>query len=375
MAKSQHIIELNGQKYDALTGKIIGPSHVAKTAAKAVKQTPKHVDGFVRRPGATAAKPKQRTPAPATKAVHKQPAKSQTLMRKAVQQPAPRNIHAKATPAELSESVPQQSSTTLFDAIRPGRAIRAANVAQSSLISKFGRGTPTIKSEVVPVAPMPSSHPATHKKPQSVKPAPAKSTAATQKPHLKEAVAKADPFRQAVEQAISHEQVKPKKLRAHHKIAKKLRVSPRLVSFMGVTLLALGVGGFLAYQNLPELAMRVASTRAGLNATLPSYQPAGYAMSGPIEYEPGSVKVNYKSNTDSRAFNVTQKNSSWNSETLLQNYVSTTNQPYQTFQANGRTIYIYDGNKATWVDGGVWYDIDGQTNLNSDQLLRIAESL
>ena len=119
----------------------------------------------------------------------------------------------------------------------------------------------------------------------------------------------------------------------------------------------------------------LAATRAGLNASIPTYQPSGFSMAGPIEYEPGVVTLNFKSNSDERSFAVTQKNSSWNSETLLENFVFATKQPYQTFQANGRTIYIYEGNKATWVDGGVWFNIDGKANLNSDQLLRIADSL
>jgi hypothetical protein len=55
--------------------------------------------------------------------------------------------------------------------------------------------------------------------------------------------------------------------------------------------------------------------------------------------------------------------------------VTSNKHPYQPFEANGRTIYIYDGNKATWVDGGVWFNIDGKANLNSDQLLKIADSL
>lgn len=135
------------------------------------------------------------------------------------------------------------------------------------------------------------------------------------------------------------------------------------------------VGSVFAFQNMPEIAMKIASTRAGLNANLPAYQPSGFALAGPIKYNSGEVTLNYKSNSDERAFNVVQKNSSWNSETLLENFVETNTRPYQTFQANGRTIYIYDGNKATWVDGGVWYNIDGQANLNSDQLLKIAESL
>lgn len=367
MAKSQHIIELNGQQYDALTGKIVVASPTKTSppkSAKALKNAPKHVDGFVRRPGNIGADP--RHAAPATKAVHQQPAKSQTLMRTAVKKPVNKKIHAKATPATTPKQSSPDAPNSYVSSIKPGRAIRAVHIGQSSLISKFGKSAPSIKNEVVPVKPAPA-HIA---KPAASKPKP--TTHETQPAKPKKS---SDPFHKAIENAVSHDQPKAKKPRVHHKIARTLHVSPRLVSFVGVSVLALGISGFLAYQNLPELAMRVASTRAGLNASLPSYQPAGFSMAGPIKYEPGTVTVNYKSNSDDRTFNVTQKNSSWNSETLLENYVSPTKEPYQTFQANGRTIYIYEGNKATWVDGGVWYNVDGETNLNSDQLLRIAESL
>lgn len=374
MAKRQHIIELNGKKYDALTGTIVTESSAHKAAAKTpkpTKHTPKHVDGFVRKPHAVAAKLQSASSSPKT--VHKQPAKSQTLMRSAVKKPASQKIHAKATAVSAATQVAQPADSSLFGSIKPGRAIRANHIGKSKLISRFGASTPTVKTEVVPVKPAPvTSAPTVVAKPLAHH---TKALAPTHDTKKTKPAAKPDPFKAAVQNAVAPKHHKVKKPRIHHRIAKKLRVSPRLVSLAGVTIMALGVGGFLAYQNLPELAMRVASTRAGLSASLPSYQPAGFSMAGPIEYEPGAVTVNYKSNSDDRSFNVTQKNSSWNSEALLENYVSPTKQPYQTFQAKGRTIYIYEGNKATWVDGGVWFNVDGKTNLNSDQLLRIAESL
>ncbi len=58
----------------------------------------------------------------------------------------------------------------------------------------------------------------------------------------------------------------------------------------------------------------------------------------------------------------------------LTNHVLTNKQPFQTFQDAGKTIYIYEDSKATWVNGGVWYQINGNASLTSDQLLRIANS-
>ncbi len=358
---TKNVIELNGQKYDALTGKMLGSVAAPQKPVKANASGPKHLDGFTRRPSAAKT-------TPVAHKVHHQTEKSKTLMRAAVKKPAvPAKIHAKAPATSSIASKPvHQTGTSLGETIRPGRAIRAVHTQKSNLISKFGQAAAAIKTETLPVRPAP----ATLKAAKLVtKTAPAIINHPAQTPVI------ADPFQSAIEQAVSHEQPKIKKTKVHHRIAKKLHVSPRIVNFAAVTLLALGVSGFIAYQNLPEIAMRVAATRAGLHASLPSYQPSGFAMAGPIKYQPGEVTLNYKSNSDDRGFNVVQKNSSWNSETLLENFVTASSKPYQTFQANGRTIYIYDGNKATWVDGGIWYNIDGQSNLNSDQLLRIAGSL
>lgn len=370
-----HVIELNGQKYDASTGKPV--SVAAVTSAKQTKKLmdgPKHLDGFSRRPNAT---PRTAT---VSKAVHAKTQKSQTLMRKGVKKPvAPAKIHAKvAAPAASRKATSPQPK---LEVSKPGRTIRATSISQSSLISKFGKTATVIKSEVVPVKPAPV-HAAAPKPKASAVAATTKVSVAHLAPkavahHRTTAThtGKKDVFQAALENAASHKAPKIKKSKLHHRVAKKLHVHPRVVTFSSMTLAVLAVGGILAYQNMPEIAMKVASARAGLNANLPAYQPSGFSLAGPIEYDNGEVTLSYKSNSDERAFNVIQKNSSWNSETLLENFVATSNQPYQTFQANGRTIYIYDGNKATWVDGGIWFNIDGEANLNSDQLLRIADSL
>jgi hypothetical protein len=367
---TKHVIELNGQKYDATTGKPVSVTSSATTHhTPKAPLGPRHLDGFSRRPGA----PKQI--ATVAKPVHAKTQKSQTLMRKAVTRPvAPTKIHAKAVaPAAHATHASQQPK---LEAIKPGRAIRATHITQSNLISKFGKTPATINAEVLPVKPAPVPHtPITHAAKPLTAPHAHKPAANASSAHTPAHPHKSDVFQKAIDHAVSHEAPRIKKPRLHHRIAKKLHVSPRLVTFSGMTLVVLAAGSLLAYQNMPEIAMKVASARAGLNANLPAYQPSGFSLAGPIKYDSGEVTLNYKSNSDQRAFNVVQKNSSWNSETLLENFVTTTKQPYQTFQANGRTIYIYDGNKATWVDGGVWFNIDGQANLNSDQLLKIADSL
>jgi hypothetical protein len=148
----------------------------------------------------------------------------------------------------------------------------------------------------------------------------------------------------------------------------------RLVSFAASSFAVLLLAGFITYQNIPNISMRYAASRAGVSARMPDYQPAGFSLNKKIQYTPGQITLSFRSNTDERSFTITQRESSWNSETLRTNYIAA-DMPVQTFEDKGRTIYLYGDSNATWVNGGVWYEIKGDSLLNSDQLIRIATSM
>jgi Domain of unknown function (DUF4367) len=113
--------------------------------------------------------------------------------------------------------------------------------------------------------------------------------------------------------------------------------------------------------------------RAGFSAQLPGYKPTGYALKGPIESQSGKVSFSFRSGE--RHFTVTQQASNWNSQTLLDNAVALNGGSHQTIQSKGRTIYIYGKDQATWVNGGVRYDITGNAALNPNDIASIASSM
>lgn len=123
------------------------------------------------------------------------------------------------------------------------------------------------------------------------------------------------------------------------------------------------------------MALRIASSRAGFQASLPGYSPSGFRFAGPVAYSDGVIELEYASNSDDRAYSLTQKESAWDSQSLLDNYVENRTDDYLTFQERGLTVYVYDGSQATWVDRGIWYTIEGDSNLTTEQLLKIASSL
>ncbi len=349
MGQTKTTIELNGKLYDATTGKVVSSfdAPVAKPATK-----PQAVDGFIRQTGHHS-KTKTTKPTPSPRAVrhpnpaHHKPQRSHTLMRHVVQKPAD------ATPAKAQPQKPAPVS-------RPTERLeRAASVSKSSSISRFSNSVaPRLTTKVAPLAVKP--HPEQHQAKQTAKPA----NAATKT------------FDSALRSASSHTKGQLKKKRVHHRAAKKLGISSNLVIAGTLTMSFVLLAGFVAYQNVPNISMRIAANRAGFSASLPQYTPSGFGVAGPIKAAPGAVTVSFRSHSDDRSFEVTQKPSNWTSDSLLSSFVAANKQSYQTYQEKGKTIYIYNGSNATWVNGGVWYQVNGSNaNLNSEQLVRIADSL
>lgn len=351
MSSRATTIELNGKRYDMRSGVLIDDIKAAAPAiAKPTTKPAKVMDGVSRLP---------RTHSP----VHhsRQADKSKTLMRAGLKKPALVAATPK-TPVIAKHTTPRY-------VVNPHREQRAKTVNKSTLVSRFGAASVGVKAQtsVLPVQPEPTPAPPLqlfdgHKKTKIN----TKVAASTAHKSL---------FQHAVENASSHSQPKAHPTKRSHRVAKKMRVSPKALNFAAGSMAAVLLIGFIAFQNVPNLSMRVATARAGVDGRIPSYQPAGFSLSGPIQYQPGQITLAYQSNSDSRNFVVNQRSSQWSSDSLLEQYVAPNKQDYQTFEENGKTVYVYDKTNATWVDGGVWYQIEGDSALSNDQLLQMAASM
>ena len=358
----KNIVTLNGRLYDAFTGEPITSDtpaeHVAPAhhAPKPQQPQPKMHRAFTDISGPIVQKhqPKGAHQEVRAHAVHKQLQKSQTLRRDGLQKPIPTQRLA-PVPVEIDESVRQP-----------------AQQHRSPAISKFGpahKRTPAYthhtqaeeKHQTAPIkpeAPIVRQHPVAAKalaKQHAAQPAP-RSPKELKDALIKERLAEAHP---ASEHHTRH--------RRHHS-------QPRLATIFTSSLALLLLAGYITYINLPNISMRVAAVRAGVAANYPNYSPDGYHFSGPIAYQPGEVSITFQSNTNSKSFHITQKESSWDSKAVLDNYVVKQTGTYLTYQEQGLTIYSF-GNKAAWVNGGLLYTIDGDAPLSSEQLLNIASSM
>ena len=356
----QTTITINGRLYDAITGQPVVAAAAHKAAAKpaqapaqpasartfndigprpaTVKQGTAKPVAQPATPAAQPAKAAHRANHPVAQSVHARPQKSQTLYRKALKKPV-----VEHTPATISTK----------------------DLGRSPLISKFNTGPVTVHPDLTrkaqaqeeTIAPA-QTHPTVAKVLQQRVPAPVQHATGKE---LKE---------QLIKERLAEVSDSP------HNTQKRawFKSKPRVASILTATLALLVLGGYLTYMNLPVISMKVAASRAGVDATFPNYRPDGYALNGPITYSPGEVNINYKSNSNDNGFRISQKPSNWDSQALLDNFVTRQTENYLTFQERGVTVYTF-GNKAAWVNGGLLYTLDGNSSLSSDQVLRLATSM
>jgi hypothetical protein len=373
VGKSSGVIDINGNQYNAITGQLVGSAKQVIQKAKSSNSF-QSIDGFVRKSvtksDLSAPIKKIRSTSALkvdAKKVHQGTQKAETLMRGAVKKPA----IPKPSPANRA----QKAKTGKVLSIEPTRARRARETSKHTKISRFGQPKAAVEPEIV-------------QKPNKLN-APGRSTAQTQTPSAA-AKAVAMPsmvtsvshqhlerlLDQALFRADAHKQAL-KGRSPNQNLWQKARFAPRWVSAMCILLVLAVIGAFFAWQNIPQFSMKIAANKAHIAASIPAYSPSGFKFSGPISSSKGEVTMKFTANGDTgRNFSISQKNTSWDSASLLANYVNPVHHNYQTSQVKGTTLYMYgDKNNATWVSNGIWYTINDEANLNSDQLMKIADSM
>lgn len=375
-----NIIELNGKRYDAITGAYLGKGH-SKPVPAAPSQS-LSIDG-VKRPSA---KPtthhKQAEPSkhqhvkPDGKHVHHKthhatpskpgnsrhnnsahhtkphkPERAKTLMRGAVKKPA----------SQIASEIAAKPTNNLefkkaAHAVNKARLQRSLQTPKHNNVQRFGNvaltaPAPAAITQTRPVADIRPTQPTELK--------PARHAMAT--PTVSQV------FENAVARATSHEQPAPKL-----KPSRRKRVLQATLA--AILLLALTSG--VLWSQKSNIELKLASFQAGFQADRPSYQLTGYEHQSTRQNH-GQVILLYRSGN--RYYEVTQQRSDWNSQTLLDSSVLgiATDKP-KTIESRGRIVYLYKNNEvwnASWVDGGVRFDITGNAHLTKDDIRSIVDSM
>lgn len=374
MSKTTSILELNGKRYDAVTGKFLGSStHTSIDGVSPGNAPVRHTTADSRLRHAqnadTAAHPHVLTTTkafdiqthPTRHLAHHKPQHAKTLMRHGVHRPETslkRQVRA-VTPTDLLvntpriEIVPKQSAAS----IDVTRLKHARHIHRSNFVTHFGAmpaGRPTVAATTARPLPYQLQQPAPPSRPAAI-------------PVSKQP--SSDVFERALATANSHKQA-PATTKHPKKRHRVRQVTGLLASTLAIALIV----GFVAYQNAAAIRLRIASSQAGINATLPAWEPAGFVV-GSLTAGPGKVTVSFRSTQAPESFAIEQTASNWDSSTLLSDYVYPNNDTYNTIQTRGSTIYTYGNNNATWVNGGIWYKLTSDGTLSTSQIVRVATSM
>lgn len=384
MVKKPNILELNGKRYNATTGELLNGHQTG----------PRSIDGFaparaagpVKTPAAsrplaptvaTTSAPKVKPIADVTRASgghlqHHKPAGSQTLMRHAVHKPQP-SVKRHLKPQQRTDVLVKQPSITVAPKLSsyqldPRRVAHAKQVPRSPEVRRYAVDRAALVPQPVPVT-IPAQTPTQ----PAVRPVYADASAQALRQPLTPKAHSDDIFAQALARANSHEQ-QPLTRRQTKIRRRKSFFGGRALSIGATTCAVLLLVGFFAWQEKALITMKYAASKSGVAATMPAYQPSGFHASK-FSYSPGLVAVNFTDHKSGDSFALIEKSTSWDSSALRDSFVATRSRTYQTIDAAGRTIFTYGNNNATWVDHGVWYQVNTQGSLTTNQLVNLAISM
>ncbi len=366
-------VTFNGRLYDSRTGQPLDSHSSLRPHQPSTPQKPRVIDGITRKaasatpsvvrptairtPQASASGAAASLPAHAkaasARSVHQRTTKPKTLMRTSVKKPTASKIHSLNSTLQTESSL---HAPTLVPISQHTSVTHPIQVTKSKLISRFHTSEPS------PVTKK-------HSGQLAVRPEPAITDSPVYAPPKTPLSAANQMFETAMHKADSHRQsaLPPSK---HH----KLGVGHKIRNLGALTAASVLIIGFIVIHNTPNFSMKLASNRADVQGSLPAYHLSGFSMQSPA-YKKGEIVLNFHSNNrDNRDFSVTQKNATWSSQDLEQQFFQTQDSSYQRFDQNGKTIYIYGDNDATWVKNGVWYTLNGGAQLTTDQVLKFAAS-
>jgi hypothetical protein len=172
--------------------------------------------------------------------------------------------------------------------------------------------------------------------------------------------------------ADAHKKALGEKRKSKFRFSRHLEFLPRWLTVTVVVLIVTSVGTYFAWQNIPQVSMKLASVRAEVEGSLPAYVPSGFKFTGPVKYNDGKVSMTF-TGEGNRTFTLEQQATSLDSSSIKENATANESRMH-TSQVKGSTVY-YDSakNEAVWVVGDKLNKLKGP--LTPEEVNKIAGSL
>lgn len=351
--KATSIIEINGNRYDAVTGQLIG---AVKKAAHHVKKPVMgmSLDGFTRHKPAKLKQHAKRS----VLTLQRTPQRSKTLLRNIVKKPVRVRPENKIKARGLSPDY--------------ARASRAKNILRDVKVQRFGllslsrkvNGSSEAKTgEVIkPNAAQPSYH-----------------ASATATSSVIMGRASHHRLERLLDYALAHADAHKRELEKSTK--KHRKIFSRVPKWLALSLLVLGLAGaigFVVWHKLPQASLKLAAIKSHVNASLPT-PISGYKI-GPITASENAVITTVLSVSDnSKKYTVTEQASNQPTASLAASAASASpgsTKQVQTVQDQDKTYVLsQDKNKsvAACTNGTNTITVAGE-GLNVAQLLEAAKN-
>jgi hypothetical protein len=351
-------VKIGGQLYCSVCGKAVGPDADKPTSARrlSLDLSPRSRTNVISAVPLAKLNFPAHTRASGAEALHARAKPSRFLD---LRQASSSSQKPQLTPEpahDIPAAPPQSTTRARHQAHFSDRFEKARQVSRSTSINKFasdGKSAVVTSTPIIAVIPSPSV----------------------------EAVRELPQLAATHHEAMTRLVPDSPKLAAHHSTPKvtpawrpHLKLSPsgnrNLATAAAVGLM----GGYVWLQNYPKLALQNANNQAGLSASMPSFLPSSYSLKT-TDTGPGLVTLNFTSPSSSEALKIAQARTTWDTSSLLENFVSKSTDDYATVQGQGLTLYLFNNNHITWVNHGIWYSIEGASRLSREQILKIAYSL
>lgn len=131
--------------------------------------------------------------------------------------------------------------------------------------------------------------------------------------------------------------------------------------------------GYFVNLNLPNIPARVAAMQAGFSVRYPAYIPQNYSLTSITSDKESKITIHLSDGK--QRIVIKEERSTWDSQALLHNFVKKTwGNNFATTRDQGLTVY-FSGSNAAWVNGGILYKIEANSDVNRLQLHNIIYSL
>ncbi len=363
MGKKPSVVHVNGNSYDATTGQIIG------------KRREPVIDGLIKNPRTTpiinqthlkpnAIRPKQ--PEYPAKTVHSNAQRTKTLMRRLV-----------TVPSLPKRPVTKLSPNPRTKAVNPARMAKAMSVNKHKTVSRFGSPSASTTNSRYNQSSISSNHSIRRDFHPSASSGGTAAAAIKSAPNVIANISNSNLERmldEALIRADAHKKALGGRYKHGDRFWNKAMRMPAWLLFGSPLFIIVVTVSFFAWRNVPQLSTKVASMRAHISASIPSYSPTGFSMAGPAVAGDNSVTFQYKDNNDaSKFYTIKEEQSNLDTSSLIASHNSSSQQ-VQTSQANGVQIVIL-GSKSMCVSGGKLTTIANKAGLPPDELLNVAKSV